>query len=189
MDIPEYSLHDSLVLLGGKAQNAGLGFLLVGGNALIHFGVPRFTRDIDFLIPESLVAVWKAFLEAEGWLCFHETDAFLQFDGKPNGLPPVDLMVVDEATWKSLLEAASPSFLAPGFSPMLPSPLHLAAMKLQAYRNRDRNRREQDWSDLVQLVRNHLSEISRQEFEPFVIRHGGPEAWLRLAKEIQFPAP
>lgn len=36
-----------------KAREQGLDeFILIGGNAVIAHGVPRFTRDIDFVVPE-----------------------------------------------------------------------------------------------------------------------------------------
>jgi hypothetical protein len=184
MDRQEHSLRDSLIVLGNDADKASLPYLLVGGNAIIHYGVPRFTRDIDLLLPESAVGQWRAFLESRGWACFHATAAFLQFDGKEAGLPPVDLMVVDESTWQSLLAAAVRAPLAGGFSALLPSPLHLVAMKLQAYRGQHRARREQDWADLRHLVDHHLTELPLADLRTFVVRHGGPPAWDRLEREL-----
>lgn len=184
MDRNNNIMRDSLALLAGKSEAMGLPFMLVGGNALIHYGLPRFTRDIDFLVPETSVQAWLSFLEAEGLVCYHRTGAFLQFDGQASGMAPVDLMIVGMDTWNKLLEAARREVVADGFAIWVPSPVHLIAMKLQAYRNPNRSAREQDWSDILHLVRRFIPDISAREFHDLVQRHGGEPAYARLQRDI-----
>lgn len=51
-----------------EANHAGLeDFILIGGNAVIAHGVPRFTRDVDFVIPERETMPWRQFLESRGF--------------------------------------------------------------------------------------------------------------------------
>lgn len=59
---PSNPIRDALVSLGTQAESRGLPYLLIGGNAMIHYGIIRLTRDIDFLIPETAVKQWRAFL-------------------------------------------------------------------------------------------------------------------------------
>lgn len=189
MDNVGNHLRDSLVKLALEAKSMDLPFLLVGGNALIHYGLPRFTRDIDLLVPESSASGWKELLEKSGLDCFHRTDAFLQFVGDKPGLAPVDLMVVGTETWEKLLAAAGKAEFAPGLDLWLPSPLHLIAMKLQAYRAPSRSAREQDWSDIMHLVVQFVPDIFSTGFGDLVLRHGGEAAWQRLRSEFHPDSP
>ena len=184
MEVPDNHLRDSLVKLALGAKAVGLPFLLVGGNAVIHYGVPRFTRDIDFLVPEGSTGDWREFLEQSGFHCFHATDAFMQFDGLAPELPPVDLMIVGSDTWEKLLAAVENVDLVPDVSIPLPSPTHLLAMKFQAYRNVSRRAREQDWSDILHLVERYVPDRSVKGFCQMVLRHGGEQAWDRLLREL-----
>lgn len=181
-------VRDSLLSLGIEAERMGLPHMLVGGNALLFHGVARFTRDIDFLIPESAVAAWRALLESRGLHCIHATDAFAQFEGQAAGSVPVDLMLVDASTWEKLKAAGRKETLAAGYAPLLPSPLHLIAMKLQASRSPARRHRQQDWSDVLELVRlwttpGRDEQAVKQIFE----RYGGPEDWDRLRRDLPPP--
>ena len=51
-------MKDTLRLLAQIAQTHQLPFLLIGGNAVIRYGIPRFTRDIDLLIPDTHEKAW-----------------------------------------------------------------------------------------------------------------------------------
>ena len=189
MDPEKNNLRDSLVSLAHAAKTNGLPFLLVGGNALIHYGVPRFTRDIDLLIPESSAGRWKEFLQSIGFVCFHSSDAFLQFAGEPPGLAPVDLMVVGADTWEKLVSESQTAEVLDGLHLELPSPLHLIAMKLQAYRSPKRRAREQDWGDVLHLVNRFVPHPFAEDFKLFVTRHGGEPAYARLCREALPPSP
>jgi hypothetical protein len=189
MDAQQNNLRDSLVSLALATKKDGLPFLLVGGNALIHYGVPRFTRDIDLLVPESSVGGWKEFLESRGYLRFHSSDAFLQFAGERPDLAPVDLMVVGADTWDKLVSESETAEVSDGLLLALPSPLHLIAMKLQAYRSPKRHSREQDWRDVLHLVNRFVQDPASGDFKQFVTRHGGEPAYHRLLREALPPSP
>jgi len=53
MDYPGNPLRDALSSIALEAYEKELPCLVIGGNAAIHHGVPRFTRDIDLLIVET----------------------------------------------------------------------------------------------------------------------------------------
>ncbi len=74
-------------------------FLLIGGNAVIAYGVPRFTRDVDLVIPERDELAWRSMMGAAGFEMIHGTQAFVQFLDFDRIKPRVDLMIVDESTW------------------------------------------------------------------------------------------
>jgi len=74
---------------------------------VVHYGVPRFTRDVDMFIPEDFRESWRELIEASGYRCIQSSDAFLQFDSLSPMKPPLDVMVVDQSTWERMDEASS----------------------------------------------------------------------------------
>ena len=69
---PENPVQQTLISVVEQAREAGLfNFLLIGGNAVIALGVPRFTRDIDLAIPSEESREWRIFLEKSGFQFIH----------------------------------------------------------------------------------------------------------------------
>jgi hypothetical protein len=72
-----------------RAQQENLPCLLVGGHAVILYQIPRFTRDIDFLVPDEAVQPWVDFLQRLQYRIYHRADAFVQLEpAVPGSLPP-----------------------------------------------------------------------------------------------------
>lgn len=176
---------DALIRLGSEAQAAGLSHLIIGGNAVIHHGVPRFTRDVDFLIPEKDRESWHTLLLSMGYALYHAAGAFAQYEGSPGltGIPPVDLMTVDPATWEKLHSAAETEPLTTGYLAHWPSVLHLIALKLHAWRGSFRDGKERDWSDVLELIRQSGIDMHDSSFHQLAERFGGPEAIAKLGIE------
>jgi hypothetical protein len=169
-------------LLLAKAAGSGLPLLLVGGHAVIHYGVPRFTRDLDLLIPDSHVDPWIDFALSLEFRAEHRSPSFIQFTG-PDTFShiPLDLMVVDSRTWDLLTAQAQPATLG-NCSIRVPSPEHLLAMKLQAARAPTRLDPAIDWSDARELVRLCSLDLDNPVIQAIVDRYGGPPAWTHLKK-------
>lgn len=178
-------LADALLSLGEAAQARGLPHLVVGGNALIYHGVPRFTRDIDYLVPIESRSLWHHFLLERGYRRFHESGSFSQYEpdeargdssSRQQILVPVDLMCVDVDTWQKLLAAAQTESLSDNYVVHWPSVFHLIALKLHAWRSPFRASREQDWSDILGLISQNEIVVTESNFRELVYRYGGREA-------------
>ncbi len=178
-------IRDTLISLGTQAETRELPYLLVGGNAVIKYGIARFTRDIDFLIPETSLGEWRSFLEGAGYHCFHATPAFSQFESRDTNLAPVDLMIVDTSTWTKLFEKAERIGITDTYSPHLPAAIHLIAMKLKASQNPHRRGDAQDWSDIIKLIRKLEIDIKEPEVSELIIRYGGSDALTRLENSLR----
>ena len=76
-------------------------FLVIGGHAVVLHGHQRNTFDLDLLISELSLPVTKSVLERLGYTPYFESGAFLQLTPR-TGLPPLDLMIVDETTFTRL---------------------------------------------------------------------------------------
>lgn len=178
---------DVLRLICRETAKVGLNdFLLIGGNAVIAYGVPRFTRDVDFVIPERESRAWRRFLEDRGFPFIHGTSAFSQFQDKEERRPRVDLMIVDESTWSSLHEKAVSVEFERGVKVKLAAPQHLIAMKLRAVQSEHRRVGAVDWEDIVELsAREKLDPESDDDFADLVLKFGSEDLLLQLVKDLR----
>lgn len=69
-----------LVELLRRAQQEKIPCLVVRGHAVILYQVPRFTRDLDFVIPEEAVDRWLEFLQRLSYHVYQRTAAFIQLE-------------------------------------------------------------------------------------------------------------
>lgn len=179
-------LEQTLLRIVAAANAEGITeFLLIGGNAVVAHGVPRFTRDIDLAIPEREGQRWRSFLSRQEYSFIHGTDAFQQFDGGDDSTPRLDLMIVDEATWKKLVDGAWSLELEEGTATKIASPQHLIAMKLKACQSPHRRSDATDWGDIVQLCRVHSFDPENDgQFADFVLQFGGNDLLTQLINEL-----
>ncbi len=167
------------------ANDASLPYLLIGGHAVILYSVPRFTRDIDFLVSTEVSIEWRQLLESLGYTFCHATKAFAQFDPpKETDLAGVDLMIVDEDTWRKLDAEVVEKELDGGVVVRLPRVLHLIAMKLAASNSAHRRADAVDFSDVVRLIRVNEMDINDSETVAVIEKYGGGDTLTRLREEF-----
>ncbi len=169
-----------LVEICQRARERRLPFLLVGGNAVILLGIPRFTRDIDIMITDEHRDAWRQLIFDLGYRSYHAIDAFEQFE--PAGAaadlgpaPGIDLMLVGRSTWEKLYPAAQQVDLDQGETVQIPSALHFIAMKLNASRNPNRRAGASDLGDVISLVRACQIDTLDPGFQAILERYGSAE--------------
>ncbi|MEM0970306.1 MAG: hypothetical protein AAF191_09225 [Verrucomicrobiota bacterium] len=168
-----------------EAGAAGLDFLLVGGNAINTYGYQRTTVDADLLIREEDLALWKAFWETRGYRCFHQTDAFSQFQSKDETERfPVDLMIVASSTYEKLASLKQTKSIGEA-ELSVPAPLHLIALKLHALRSKERAADGKDIGDIVGLIRACDIEIEDLHFQEVFQRYADEETRLQLLARLR----
>jgi len=176
-----------LLQIANTAQKRDLPFLVVGGHAVILLGVPRFTKDLDLLIPDTHLAAWTERLESMGYRQTHLVHAFAQFQhGDPLSYAPIDLMLVDVATWEKLVAASLRKTVAENWEIPIPAPAHIVAMKLQAVSSPHRRPGNSDWSDILDIIKIHHLSLDDETFRSIVIRYGGIAAIERLKKDLSY---
>ncbi len=153
--------------------------LLIGGHAVNALGRIRATLDWDFMICRTELPRWRKALESMGFTLFSEADAFVQFK-EPADLPPVDLMLVNEATFEKMF-AASIRIQVGTIEVRVPCPQHLVALKLHAAASEYRGERSKDLEDIYAIVRRHKLSVDDPAFRELVERYGGAAA-VRLIK-------
>jgi hypothetical protein len=163
-------------------QERQVPFLLIGGHAIVLLGHPRNTFDLDLLIPESSLENAREALLGLGYQKYFETGAFLQLT-PPSSLAPVDLMIVDDATFIRL-KAFAEQRTFDGETVSIPDALRMVALKLHATRSTSRLRREIDWEDIAGILRTAKKSLDDPEYQEIVFRYGGSEAIAEIRRRI-----
>jgi len=143
------------------ASKKKLSFILIGGHAVNARGFGHTTKDLDIVVGESLRSEWKDILLDLKYKLFHEQDSFMQFSVPELGFWPVDIMVVDDGTYKRLLESSDLIRIGKAEVPVAAID-HLIAMKLHALKEGPSHRRLRDLVDLKELL--NLANLSDEEF-------------------------
>lgn len=167
-----------------RAAAAGLPFLVIGGNAVIAYGYPRQTADLDLLVREPDRRAWDELIRPLGFHPHQLQRAFHMYNPTERGLPAVDLMVVDAATFEKLSTGSTEAIVHQA-SVRIPALSHLIALKLHALRSNQPHRRELDMGDVLTLVQLNKVDLAAPEYAEILERYASPalrdEIRLRLA--------
>jgi hypothetical protein len=160
----------SLKAIAGMALQSHLEFIVCGGFAVNAYQVIRKTGDIDLVIRDSEAESWKERLLSLGYSVFHDAGAFLQLrPGSPSSWP-VDLIVVDDATFAAMKEAGV-RFKFGDTECLIPSVEHLIAMKLHAIRSGGESRLRQDALDILDLAERARIDLEGDAFRQLCERY------------------
>jgi predicted nucleotidyltransferase len=170
-----------VAILAEKAAMAGVPFLVIGGNAVIVYGYPRQTADVDLLVREADREVWDGLIRALGYVAHHIQPAFQMYNPVAGNLPPVDLMLVDGGTFAKL-DADAREVAFSGVRARIPSLRHLIALKLHALRSGQANRRERDFLDVITLVQLNDVDLASREYVEILDRY----ATAAIRAELRF---
>ncbi len=154
--------------------------LMIGGHAVTALGHPRATFDLDLVIPRSSAARWKDELAKLRYHLFAESPNFHQYEASHElPLPPLDLMLVDDAIFHTLELTKSNS------SPIAtPGVIAMIALKLHAIHQPTRENVEKDWSDVFALVKAHHLSLDEPGFSAIILKHGGATAIERISASL-----
>lgn len=114
-------------------ESRGEPFALVGGLALLAYGAPRATFDVDLLAPRRTRDDLVRFLETKGFTTLGVQPGFSNHQHSDPALGRVDVIYVSGSTAEDVFAGCSRKPLAGGFDAPVPRPEHLVAMKVQAF--------------------------------------------------------
>lgn len=111
---------------------------LIGGLAMVAYGLGRTTLDVDVLVSFSDQGRFVAFLESLGYETSHCSRGFSNHRHADQVLGCVDAVYISGETEQRIF-AALRQVAGPGGRPIpVPQPEHLAAMKIFSIRNEPR---------------------------------------------------
>jgi hypothetical protein len=151
-------------------EEKGFRYAVIGGVALIAYGLPRTTLDLDFIVESSAQDDLIRFLESRGYQTLHRSS------GYSNHVHPdlllwgsLDFVYVSGETSRELFAACRTATGPGGLQILVPKPEHLAALKITAIKN-DPARTFQDLADVRFLL--NLPGVDRIQIRDYFDRQG-----------------
>jgi hypothetical protein len=143
---------------------------VIGGVALMAYGLPRTTLDLDFIVERSVQDDLVGFLEARGYETLHRSSGYSNHVHTDLLLwGSLDFVYIGGETSQELF-AASKIATGPGGIPIrVPKPEHLSALKITAMKN-DPARTLQDMADVRFLL--HMPGVDRSLIRNYFDRQG-----------------
>jgi hypothetical protein len=146
----------------------GRPWAVVGGLAMAAYGLPRTTLDLDVVVELAAQPDLVEHMEALGYETLHRSEGYSNHAHTDDVMGGVDFVYVRGETAAKLF-AAVRYVPGPGGRPIpVPSPEHLAAMKVLAMRN-DPARTFEELGDIRHLIA--VVGADRQEIRRQFVRH------------------
>ena len=174
------------IALSASAEAEGLESVLVGGNAVNLHAYLRTTFDVDLLVRERESERWLSFFKQHGYTLVHRTGNFIRlcFADDPTAALPVDLMLADAQTFSKIRGESRRCDIGKGLNLLIPSPLHLIAMKLHALRSPERFKAGVDLQDVKHLIKAAKIDTFSSEFTEIVERYATDTIRARILQEL-----
>lgn len=166
-------------LISHFLEERGFRYAVIGGVAIVAYGLPRTTVDLDLVVESTAQDELIRFLESRGYQTLHRSSGYSNHSHPDPDWGSVDLVYVGGETSQELFAAARLATGPGGLKVPLPKPEHLAALKVQAMKN-DPSRTFQDMADIRFLV--NLPGVDRYEIRRYFDRQGMKERFDELEK-------
>jgi len=166
-----------------EAVRRKLRFLVIGGLAINHYGYMRDTSDLDFFVGQDDRVAWLELLKDLGYASFNDGGNFIQYDPPAQNAWPVDLMLVQEKTFKLIFDAGQDADLF-RVKTRVPSLEHLIALKLHALRHGHIGRYLKDFLDVEYLMRINKLDIKSKNIRELFDKYGTPDLYEKISRSL-----
>ena len=168
-----------LGLVSGFLEERGAPFAIIGGVAIVAYGLPRTTLDLDLIVEASAQDDLIRFLESRGYETLHRSSGFSNHQHSNPTWGNLDFVYVGAETSQEIF-AACRIVKGPGGRPIrVPKPEHMAALKVNAMKN-DPARTFQDMADVRFLLT--LPGVDRSQIRDYFDRQGMRDRFNELEK-------
>lgn len=174
---------DIFQALADVSRERGLSFLVIGAHAVNAYGYSRETADLDIMVSRERRSDWLAWFHAMGYALFREGVTFLQFNPAPAARWPVDVMLVAEPSFSTML-AASTILEAEPTHPRIPSVEHLLALKLHALKHTQIYRFLKDFQDVVGLIECQKLDPDSEKLKQLFEKYGTLELYGKVRRAL-----
>ena len=165
-------------------ESHAMPFVVIGGHAINALGLSRHTGDLDLLVPLSTKGEWQALLARLRYTERQSDNFFSRFVPTEIAAWPIDLMYVDEATFKKLQGGAVLKDFGLVTVPVVAAK-HLAILKLHAMKHFQEHRFAKDYGDLLFLLKHPEGRMTREELEANCLKYASPEVLSRLLADLK----
>ena len=167
-----------------KAKEAQLPFLVIGGNAVIAYGYPRQTNDFDLLVCTRHRYLWDALIRESGYFPKNYHAVFHNYKSELPEHHPIDLMLVDPATFERFEEGAMETVME-HMQVRIPALLHLLSLKLHAERSSGDKRLGRDFNDILMLMQINKVNLADPAFQEILVKFGNEQIHRRLQLALE----
>lgn len=178
-------INNTLQKFQTAAAAHNLSYMIIGGFAASYWGEPRFTADIDYVIPSHEFEKVKLVLKDINYKLdfLHPKLAFAHFSSVLDRGFRIDFMIVDDETWGKLLLEIRHVDLGLGTLVPIVSPMHLIVMKLHSAKQPDRTEMFKDVNDIAQImIHQNISMDDLNNHD--ILKKYGTEATINELKRI-----
>lgn len=154
---------------------------LVGGLAMAAYGLPRTTLDLDLVVDGTYQDDLLRHMESLGYETVHRSAGYSNHVHPETRRGSVDLVYVRGETSEKLFRHVRHVPGPGGGSVPIPSPEHLAAMKVLAMKN-DPGRTFQELGDIRHLIT--AAGADREAVRAQLVRHGLEERYRELEASL-----
>jgi predicted nucleotidyltransferase len=168
------------------ARQRGLEFVVIGGFAVIEHGLSRTTTDFDILVNRADKQVWHEVLTGFGYTLDQEKDTFRQYSRREGVAWPIDLMLVNEETFRLMREASIRKHVQ-GAEVLLVSLEHLIALKLHALKHSNLRRFMKDFEDVLNLVQIHKINLHSPKIRDLFLKYGNEDLYQKICRASEAP--
>ena len=166
---PDVNFADVLQTVTDFLDHQGARYAVIGGVALVMYGLPRTTVDLDLVVDFAVQEPLVHWLEARGYQTLHRSMGYSNHSHSDPALGDLDFVYVRGETAEKLFAACRKAKGPGGLDVPIPSPEHLAALKVVALKN-DPDRAFRDLEGLRFLL--HLPGVDQSAIRRYFERHG-----------------
>lgn len=159
----------------------GVRYAVIGGLAMAAYGLSRTTLDLDLVVDAPSQEAVIQGMERLGYETVHRSLGYSNHVHADSAMGNVDFVYVEGETADRLFAAIRGVAGPRGSSMPVPSPEHLAAMKVVAMRN-DPQRAFQEQSDIRHLITS--AGADRDEIRRQYARHGLENRFRELLESL-----
>jgi len=155
------NLKEVLKTLIARFRKKNIDFVLSGGLALSTMGIFRFTRDIDFVVPEeSKEAIHEIMAELGYERQDFSTEEIVSYFSPLRVFGQVDFVLARRRYTKAMIRRARKSLVFDGeFEVKALLPEDLIGLKIQAIANDPQNRFVIDAPDIQRILRLYMDKM------------------------------
>ena len=169
--------------IDAEARKRNLQFLVIGGLAINQYGYSRDTADLDIFICQDDRAGWLEFFSEFRYTIFQDGGNFIQLSPPEQNAWPVDLMLVQEKTFRPMFAASRETDLY-GIRMRIPSLEHLIALKLHALKNTQMHRFLKDFLDVENLIRINGLDVKSENVRQLFLKYGTVELYEKVSRSL-----
>jgi|SRR3989339_576894 len=156
--------------------------VLVGGYAVAASNFQRMTFDIDFMLTlEDYRKIEPDILDA-GYSVYSRQEAFVQLKGNKPGLRDLDFLLSNTHTLDEMCRRGKTTLIA-GETFIIPSPLHLVAMKLHSMAGNP-DREQKDILDVVQLMALNSIDPKKDDIKAMFVKYKAMHLFDKIVEAL-----